>query len=63
MSEVNLRIMVIAIISSIIIVGNIFVLSYCWGHNPIWVSVIATLVALFSIFAWVVTIALMCDDN
>lgn len=63
MSEVNQRILVIAIISTTIIVGNIFVLSWLWPNAPIWVSSIATLVALCSMFAWAVAIALICEDS
>lgn len=55
------RITVISIISAIIVVGNIFALTWTWGHNPAWVSAILTLVSLTSIFGWVVAIALFTE--
>jgi hypothetical protein len=61
--KVDGRILAIAIISTTIVVGNIFLLSWSWGHNPVWVSIITTLVAFNSLFAWVVAIALMTDSE
>lgn len=52
---------VIAIISAIVFVGNIFSATWTWGNNPRSVSIILTIVAVLSIFAWIVAIALFTE--
>lgn len=60
--RVSYRIATISIISVTVIVGNIFNILWTWGHNPRWVSVATTLVAICSIFAWTVAITFFIED-
>lgn len=57
-----IRYILISIISTIIVVGNIFIASWTWSHNPIWVSILFTIIALNSIFAWIVAIACFTEE-
>lgn len=63
MKEKDKKILALSIISTIIIVGNIFVPVYSWAHNPAWISTLITLVSLLSIFAWLVAIVLLTEEE